>query len=95
MSKKDKKKKKKTKDLYLVRKRRAGCEHQSDKRTADFAANQLDSIQEQLGDLMPELRIFERYGDMMYLSFNLALIERLKKKLRKFADQGVWDSCDD
>ncbi len=87
MSKKNKKKKKE-------RKRLAGCEHKSERRTAEFAVGQLDSVQDQLGDLIPELRMFEQYNELMMLSFNMALLERLKKKLRKFVDNGVWEHGD-
>ena len=66
------------------------CEHSSDKRTADFVARQLDELQEQLCDLIAEMRIFEHYSEIEDAGWCLRIMQRLKSKYREFADSGVW-----
>jgi hypothetical protein len=86
MSKKEKKKE---------RKRLASCEHKSDRRTAEFVARQLDVVQEQLCDLIADMRTFEHYSEIEDASWCLRMLQQLKKKYRNFADDGVWpeSSC--
>ena len=81
MSKKEKKKE---------RKRLASCEHKSDRRTAEFVARQLDSVQEQLCDLIADMRTFEHYSEIEDACWCLRTLQQLKKKYRNFADDGVW-----
>jgi hypothetical protein len=81
MSKKEKKKEKK---------RLAGCEHRSDRRTAEFLVSQLSEVQDQLCDLINDMRTFEHYSDIEDAGWCLMLMQRLKKKYRKFAEDGVW-----
>lgn len=83
MSKKNKKRKKHKKWL-------ASCEHKSDKRTAEFVVRQLDELQEQVCDLIPDLRTFEHYSEIEDIGWCLMLLQRLKKKYREFAENGVW-----
>ena len=80
MSKKDKKQKKLHKS----------CEHRSDRRTAEFLARQLGDVQEQLCDLINDMRTFEHYSEIEDAGWCLMLMQRLKRKYRKFADDGVW-----
>jgi hypothetical protein len=88
MSKKERKEKKR------LRKWIAGCEHKSDRRTADFLARQLGEVQEQLCDLISDMRTFEHYSAIEDAGWCLMLMQRLKKKYRKFADDGVWpETC--
>jgi hypothetical protein len=81
MSKKEKKKEKR---------RLAGCEHKSDQRTAEFLVSQLSEVQEQLCDLINDMRTFEHYSEIEDAGWCLMLMQRLKKKYRKFAEDGVW-----
>ena len=75
MSKKDKKQKKKHKKCL------ASCEHKSDKRTAEFVVRRLDELQEQICDLIPDLRIFEHYSEIEDVGWCLMLLQRLKKSI--------------
>ena len=66
------------------------CEHRSEKRTADFLARQLGEVQEQLCDLIADMRTFEHYSEIEDAGWCLRLMQSLKRKYRKFADDGVW-----
>jgi hypothetical protein len=81
MSKKEKKKEKK---------RLAGCEHKSERRTAEFLVSRLSEVQDQLCDLINDMRTFEHYSEIEDAGWCLMLMQRLKKKYRKFAEDGVW-----
>ena len=83
MSKKNKKEQKRE------RKWIAGCEHKSDQRTADFAP-QLGDVQNQLCDLINDMRTFEHYSEIEDAGWCLMTMQKLKRKYRKFADEGVW-----
>ena len=66
------------------------CEHRSDRRTAQYLANQLDDVQEQLCDLIADMRTFEHYSEIEDAGWCLMLMQRLKSKYRKFAEHGEW-----
>jgi hypothetical protein len=66
------------------------CEHKSDRRTADFIAQQLNELQDQLCDLINDLRTFEHYSEIEDVGWCLMLMQRLKRRYRKFADDGEW-----
>ena len=72
------------------RKRLASCEHKSDQRTAEFLVSQLSEVQDQLCDLINDMRTFEHYSEIEDAGWCLMLMQRLKKKYRKFAEDGVW-----
>lgn len=72
------------------RKRLASCEHKSDRRTAEFLVSQLGEVQDQLCDLINDMRMFEHYSEIEDAGWCLMLMQRLKKKYRKFAEDGVW-----
>ena len=72
------------------RKRLKGCEHESDRRTARFLAEQLGDVQERLCDLINDMRTFEHYSEIDDAGCCLYLMQRLKKKYRSFAQDGVW-----
>jgi hypothetical protein len=84
MSKKNKKQEKRRKKWV------AGCEHKSDRRTADFLARELGGLQEQLCDLISDMRTFEHFSEIEDAGWCLNLMQRLKRKYRKFADDGTW-----
>jgi hypothetical protein len=67
-----------------------GCEQRSDRRTAEFLARQLGDVQEQLCDLINDMRTFEHYSEIEDAGWCLMLMQRLKRKYRKFAEDGVW-----
>ena len=68
----------------------ASCEHKSDRRTAEFVARQLGDVQDQLCDLINDMRTFEHYSEIEDAGWCLMLMQRLKRKYRKFAEDGVW-----
>jgi len=72
------------------RKQLASCEHKSDRRTAEFLTRQLGELQDQLCDLINDLRTFEHYSEIEDVGWCLMLMQRLKRKYRKFAEEGVW-----
>ena len=66
------------------------CEHRSDQRTAEFLARQLGEVQEQLYDLMSDMRTFEHYSEIEDAGWCLMTMQKLKRKYRNFAEDGVW-----
>jgi hypothetical protein len=66
------------------------CEHKSERRTAAFLCRHLDDLQDRLFDLMADMRTFEHYSEIEDVGFCLMLMQRLKRKYRSFADNGVW-----
>jgi hypothetical protein len=71
------------------------CEHKSDQRTAAYIASQLGEVQDTLCDLMPDMRTFEHHFEMEYAVFCVRMLQRIKRKYRKFADDGVWPNGED
>lgn len=67
------------------------CEHKSDRRTAQFIARQLGEVQEQLCDLLADLRTFEHYSEIENASWCLRLLQGMKTRYHNFADNGVWE----
>jgi hypothetical protein len=52
---------------------------------------QVNEVQDQLTDLIPELRIFEHYSEIEDIGTSLFLLQRLKRKYRRFIERGVWE----
>ena len=73
------------------KKRQAALEHASDERTAKFLAGRLGQIQEDLGDLMADLRTFDHYEQVVDVGLCMYALQRVKRKYEKFADKGAWD----
>ena len=72
------------------RKRIKSCEHKSDRRTAEFLSHRLNELQDQMCDLIADMRTFEHYSEIEDVGWSLMLLQKLKRKYRKFADDGVW-----
>jgi hypothetical protein len=71
---------------------RPSGEHlESDKRTAQFVARRLGDVQEQLSDLLPDLRSLEHYYDLEELTYCMWKLQNVKAKYRRFAEQGTWE----
>jgi hypothetical protein len=88
-------KKKKRKKLEKLRKEELrSCEHRSDKRTAEFVVRRLGGIQEDLSDLIPDLRTFEHYDEIESVGWSLQSLQRIKHKYQRFAEKGVWEDND-
>ena len=83
MSKKDRPSKKRKKWIK-------SCEHKSDRRTAEFVAARLNEVQDQLCDLINDMRTFEHYSEIEDAGWCLMLMQKMKRKYRKFADDGIW-----
>jgi hypothetical protein len=90
MSEKDKNDKNEKRSKKKERKFIKSCEHSSDRRTAAYLTQQLGELQDQMCDLINDLRTFEHYSEIEDLGWCLMLMQRLKRKYRKFADDGVW-----
>lgn len=51
----------------------------------------LNEVQEDLADLIPDLRTFEHYSEIEDVGWALRILQRLKTKYEKFETRGVWD----
>ena len=78
------------KTVKRERKRLAGCEHRSDRRTAEFIVRRIAEVQDDLSDLLAEFRTFGHYSEMEDATWCLRLLQSLRKKYTAFADDGVW-----
>jgi hypothetical protein len=81
----------KRKPSKLRRSKLTSCEHRSDKRTAEFVVRRLTEIQEDLSDLLPDLRTFEHYSEMEDIGWALRVLQQIKRKYSQFADVGRWE----
>jgi hypothetical protein len=72
------------------RKELRSCEHRSDRRTAEFVVRQLGETQEQLCDLIAEMRQYDHYSEIEDVGWCLRIMQRLKTKYESFARDGVW-----
>ena len=71
---------------------RASAEHlASDRRTAQFLARRIAEVQEQLADLLPDLKAMEHYWELEDVTFCMYRLQEIKKKYLKLADEGVWE----
>ena len=68
----------------------AQWELRCDKRSAEFVARMLEEMQEDLADLLPELRTLKRYHEMQSLTYVLSGMENLRSRCQKFVDTGAW-----
>jgi hypothetical protein len=67
-----------------------------DKRSADFVVRQLQTIENSLADLIPDMQSLSRYDDITYTSLCLGVLKRLRKGYKKIADGQTWrdEDCD-
>jgi hypothetical protein len=77
------------------RKRPKGCEHESDRRTARFLVTRIGQAQDQLCDLVNDMRTFEHYREIQYAGWCLRLMQQIKEKYRRFAETGAWPDDDE
>jgi hypothetical protein len=66
------------------------CEHKSERQTAAFLTRQLEDLQGRMFDLMADIRTFEHYSEIEDIGWCLMVMQRLKRKYRTFAEDGVW-----
>ena len=81
---------KRNKQAKKLKKWTAGCEHKSDRRTAEFLARRLGDVQDELCDLIADMRTFEHYTAITHAGWCLITIQRLKRRYRDYADGGAW-----
>ena len=73
------------------KKRLALFERKADERTARFLAGRLGEIQDDLVDLLADLRTFDHYEQVVDLSLCVWRLQDVKRKYEKFADKGAWE----
>lgn len=78
---------KKTKTKRKIRK----LEERSDRRSAEFLAARFEAIEDELADLMPDLRVFSHYSQIIELTWCLRLLTSLKKRYRKMSEGHVYE----
>ena len=71
-------------------KRLALFERKADERTARFLAGRLGEIQDDLVDLLADVRTFDHYEQVVDLGLCLWRLQQVKRKYEKFADEGAW-----
>jgi hypothetical protein len=81
----------KKRKIHLRRRRRMSCEHRSDQRTADFLVRRIAEIQDELADLIADIRTFEHYSEMEDVGWALRVLQRLRKKYEEFSGTGAWE----
>ena len=69
----------------------AAFERKADERTARFVAGRLADIQQDLSDLLADLRAFEHYEQVVDMGMCLWRLQDVKRKYEKFADKGCWE----
>jgi hypothetical protein len=82
-------------DPHRRRKKLRKLEERSDRRTADFLARRLEVLEEDLGELIPDLQSLSHYGPIGSVSHCLRTVADLKKRYRKFAVGHPWQDDDD
>lgn len=82
---------KKTKKREKIRK----LQERSDRRSAEFLVSRFETLEDELADLLPDLRMFSHYTQILELSVILRLVKGLKKKYRKMSDGCSWQDDED
>ena len=77
------------------RKRLAAFERRADERTARFVAGRLGDIQQELADVLADLRAFDHYEQVVDVGLCLWRLEGVKRRYEKFAEKGAWDDDKD
>lgn len=67
----------------------------SDERSAEFVFDRLNAIEEDLADLIPEMRAFNHYSQILELTIVLRILKGLKKKYRRLSEGFVYDEQDE
>jgi hypothetical protein len=73
------------------RKQLAAFERRADERTARFVAARLEDIQQDLADLLADLRTFDHYEQVVDVGLCMWRLQDVKRKYEKFAEKGAWD----
>ena len=69
-------------------------EARADRRTATFITQRLEEIQEELCDLIPDLKTFGHFDQIGRLMWAVDYLHDLHKKYRKLASGYSWDDDD-
>lgn len=73
------------------KKRQAVFERRADERTARFLVDRLGEIQQDLADLLADLRTFDHYEQVVDVGLCMWRLQGVKRKYEKFAEKGAWD----
>jgi hypothetical protein len=73
------------------KKRQSAFERRADERTARFVAARLGDIQQDLADLLIDLRTFDHYEQVVDVGPCMWRLQDVKRKYEKFADKGAWE----
>ena len=65
-------------------------EHCSDRRTAQFVSHRISEIQDQLFDLLADLKTFEHHSEIEDVGWCLRMLQQVRTKYQKFIEDGVW-----
>jgi len=66
-------------------------DERSDARTADFLARRLETIRDEVGDLIADAQSLRQFDDVTTLGCSVQWVERLRKKYRKRAEGYSWE----
>ena len=69
-------------------------QERSDRRTAEFVVRRIDSIQQDLGDLIPDLQTFDHYCQIAQVSYCLRILLDMRKRYRRYAEGHTWENQD-
>lgn len=69
-------------------------EARADRRTASFITQRLEEIQEELCDLIPDLKTFGHFDQIGRLMWAVDYLHDLQKKYRKLSDGFTWEEED-
>ena len=69
-------------------------EARADRRTAQWLARRFEEVQEELGDLVPDLQTFGHFRQISTLSWSIEWLKGLQKKYQKIADGEAWEDED-
>ena len=77
------------------KKAHAVFERKADERTARFVAARLEDIQQDLSDLLADLRTFDHYEQVVDVGLCMWRLQEVKRKYEKFAEKGAWEDDKD
>ena len=76
------------------RKKRTKWDERSDKRSAEYILRRMDTIKEDLGDLIAEFKAFDQYDHVLLGAHCIRIMDGMRQKYRKIADGQPWQEAD-
>jgi hypothetical protein len=77
---------------HKERKKLRKLEERSDRRSAEFLTTRFESLEDELADLIPDLRMFGHYTQIFELTLCLRILTGLKKRYQKMSDGHVYEA---